>query len=1082
MSQIKITELPSSGTLTGDEVLPVVQNGATKQASVQEIADLANPYDYTPEDVANKSTNVTTDGSSDIKYPSVKAVKDYADGMLVGLLSDQGNWSAAGNVFPSTRPGGGAIQKGDLWYISANGTLGGTPVLVGYSIRALANTPGQTAANWGILNVGLGFVPEDVANKSTNTSLGTSNTLYPTQNAVKTYVDSKPASALQSVIAGSNRNLADGNNFQGTGSGPASTVGKNDISAFGTDAAAGYTGTGDINAFGNQALQNATAIDTNAMGQSAGKGSIGNYSNFFGASAGENNSGASVNALGQNAAKGNIGANVNAFGSNAGVNNDYSNVNLFGGNAAATAGNQTVFTKNGTQQVRLDYNGVTANRTYTLPDADGTLGLDGNITLQKVTESSRRSLIDGINSQGTSAGPAVTTGKSDINAFGENAARVYGGTGSLNALGNGAAEGATGNNINALGKNAVQSSTGNDINGFGFDAAKNSIGSDVNAFGNGAVGGMSSLNTGDNINAFGNGALSGVQSGSNVNAFGKNAGQGNAASNVNLFGEGAQATGNNQTVFAIDAANQAIINFSPVVGVRTFALPNASGTLALTSQLPVPQNLQSVTTTGNTTTTDIIVSSSTAKTIKSQNPTTSAAAELTYGGSNNNGVLKLTRASGGFQLLSPNSGAASQEIILPAGAGTLGLDSDITLQKITDGTRKNLTSGNNYQGTGAGTGASGSQKIHIGADAGKNNGGTDNVTLGQNSGAYTSTGATVTYGASNVAIGKDTLSNTSIGGTIQVGEKIIAIGDSAGKDSRGQASNTNKILIGNQAGQGNPGLNNVIAIGALAGKIDSPSTTGNHTNNIFIGQNAGRMESIYTSLGSDNVLIGNAAGQNGSGSRNVYIGSNNPIASTTSGNTAINGAVLFSGSNQVGFGNGLPKSSGGRGVRFNFDNLVDGEYTNVVVPRPIDYDPGNTSQALKTMAFVEDTYRKLTLTLTHADILALNTPLEILSLPLGSVLIQSIVTKLSGPTAYSGGVNLYFKYITPNVSGFATTSSPLSAIGMTMNNFGSSISTTGDFDGSSIAIGASASGTTPAAPTGGNAANTLTITITYITI
>lgn len=30
---------------------------------------------------------------------------------------------------------------------------------------------------------------EDVSNKSTSTSLGTSNTLYPSQNAVKTYVD-----------------------------------------------------------------------------------------------------------------------------------------------------------------------------------------------------------------------------------------------------------------------------------------------------------------------------------------------------------------------------------------------------------------------------------------------------------------------------------------------------------------------------------------------------------------------------------------------------------------------------------------------------------------------------------------------------------------------------------------------------------------------------------------------------------------------------------------------------------------------------------------------------------------------------
>lgn len=35
----------------------------------------------------------------------------------------------------------------------------------------------------------LGFTAENVANKSTDTSLGTSNTLYPSQNAVKTYVD-----------------------------------------------------------------------------------------------------------------------------------------------------------------------------------------------------------------------------------------------------------------------------------------------------------------------------------------------------------------------------------------------------------------------------------------------------------------------------------------------------------------------------------------------------------------------------------------------------------------------------------------------------------------------------------------------------------------------------------------------------------------------------------------------------------------------------------------------------------------------------------------------------------------------------
>jgi hypothetical protein len=49
-----------------------------------------------------------------------------------------------------------------------------------------------SSTDWAIFNGkqnALGFTPEDVANKSTNTSLGSSNTLYPSQNAVKTYVD-----------------------------------------------------------------------------------------------------------------------------------------------------------------------------------------------------------------------------------------------------------------------------------------------------------------------------------------------------------------------------------------------------------------------------------------------------------------------------------------------------------------------------------------------------------------------------------------------------------------------------------------------------------------------------------------------------------------------------------------------------------------------------------------------------------------------------------------------------------------------------------------------------------------------------
>ncbi len=42
----------------------------------------------------------------------------------------------------------------------------------------------------------LGYTPEDVANKSNNTLLGTSDVLYPTQNAVKTYIDSATAGGI----------------------------------------------------------------------------------------------------------------------------------------------------------------------------------------------------------------------------------------------------------------------------------------------------------------------------------------------------------------------------------------------------------------------------------------------------------------------------------------------------------------------------------------------------------------------------------------------------------------------------------------------------------------------------------------------------------------------------------------------------------------------------------------------------------------------------------------------------------------------------------------------------------------------
>jgi hypothetical protein len=56
------------------------------------------------------------------------------------------------------------------------------------------NRGALSSSDWSTFNGkqnALGFTPEDVANKSTTTTLGTSNTLYPSQLAVKTYVDNE---------------------------------------------------------------------------------------------------------------------------------------------------------------------------------------------------------------------------------------------------------------------------------------------------------------------------------------------------------------------------------------------------------------------------------------------------------------------------------------------------------------------------------------------------------------------------------------------------------------------------------------------------------------------------------------------------------------------------------------------------------------------------------------------------------------------------------------------------------------------------------------------------------------------------
>ena len=139
-----------AGDLSGTAAAPTVPGLALKANSSDVTTSLT-----TKENTSNKSTDATLASNSDVKFPTEKAVKTYVDVQVAG----------------ATIADASSIVKGK---IQLAGDLAGT--------AAAPTVPG------------LGL-KENAANKSTTTTLGTSNVLFPTQNAVKTYVDTAIAGA-----------------------------------------------------------------------------------------------------------------------------------------------------------------------------------------------------------------------------------------------------------------------------------------------------------------------------------------------------------------------------------------------------------------------------------------------------------------------------------------------------------------------------------------------------------------------------------------------------------------------------------------------------------------------------------------------------------------------------------------------------------------------------------------------------------------------------------------------------------------------------------------------------------------------
>ncbi len=182
------------------------------------------------ENLSNKSTN-TSLGNSNTLYPTQNAVKTYVDGQFasgaipdatatvkgkVQLAGDLTGTAAAPTVaagaITTTKLADASVTDAKIVSVSGSkvtGNIAGNAANVTGVVAITNGGTGATTDAGARTNLGLGFVDntsdlnkpistatqaaldtkENLSNKSTSTSLGTSDALYPTQNAVKSYVD-----------------------------------------------------------------------------------------------------------------------------------------------------------------------------------------------------------------------------------------------------------------------------------------------------------------------------------------------------------------------------------------------------------------------------------------------------------------------------------------------------------------------------------------------------------------------------------------------------------------------------------------------------------------------------------------------------------------------------------------------------------------------------------------------------------------------------------------------------------------------------------------------------------------------------
>jgi hypothetical protein len=90
-------------------------------------------------------TNLT--GAANSNIPSAAAVKAYVDAATGGLGNLEGGWDASIGVFPTGSSPVAGTKKGDYWYVSFGGTVGGVAFNIGDVIIARVDNASVTVAS-----------------------------------------------------------------------------------------------------------------------------------------------------------------------------------------------------------------------------------------------------------------------------------------------------------------------------------------------------------------------------------------------------------------------------------------------------------------------------------------------------------------------------------------------------------------------------------------------------------------------------------------------------------------------------------------------------------------------------------------------------------------------------------------------------------------------------------------------------------------------------------------------------------------------------------------------------------------------